>query len=153
MTLIEKLNELIAHIEIAMLTTVHANNQLHSRPMATQAISEDGFLYFFARQHSSKVDEIRNDREVNVAYSDPANMRFVSVSGACELVRSHPLAESLWKQELKHWFPQGIDDPDLILLRITINSAEYWDTNTGRMRPLEPEHNTVVLRDERTEVA
>jgi general stress protein 26 len=46
-----------------------------------------------------------------------------------------------------------MEDPDLILLKVTVNSAEYWDTTAGRMRSLESEDNTVVLRDERTEVA
>jgi general stress protein 26 len=153
MTSIEKLNEMISGIDIAMLTSVHAAGQLHSRPMATQAVSDDGFLWFFARQHSSKIDEIRNVHQVNVAYSDPVNMRFVSVSGPCELLRNRAIAAALWKPEYKRWFPQGMEDPDLILLKVTINSAEYWDTTAGRMRTLESENNTVGLRDERTEVA
>jgi general stress protein 26 len=153
MTTIEKLNDLIAGIEIAMLTTVHSNNQLQSRPMATQAIAGDGFLWFFAAQHSSKIDGIRNDNEVNVAYSDPVNMRFVSVSGTCELVRDRSIASDLWKPEYKRWFPRGVEDPDLILLKVTIHNVEYWDAQAGHMRPLESENQTVVLRDEHTEVA
>jgi general stress protein 26 len=153
MTIIEKLNELISGIEIAMFTSVHPTGHIHSRPMATQAVSEEGFLWFFARQHSSKVDEIRNVHEVNVSYADPANMRFVSVSGPCELVRSRPTANSLWKPEYKRWFPQGVEDPDMILLKVTVNTAEYWDSTAGRMRRLDGENDTVVLRDDRMEVA
>ncbi|HEY3927255.1 MAG TPA: pyridoxamine 5'-phosphate oxidase family protein [Candidatus Koribacter sp.] len=158
MNIVGKLNELITGIQFAMLTTVHPNDQLHSRPMATQAATDEGFLWFFASQNSSKIDEIRNVNQVNVAYADPANTRYVSVSGTCELVRSRPIAGDLWRDEYKRWFPRGIDDPDLILLKITINSAEYWDATSGRMRVLEgdltpEEHQTVVLRDERTEVA
>lgn len=153
MNIIEKLNELISGIDIAMFTSVHATGHLHSRPMATQAVSDNGFLWFFARQHSSKIDEIRNVHEVNVSYSDPANMRFVSVSGPCELVRSRPMANALWKPDYKRWFPNGVEDPDLILLKVTVNTAEYWDSTAGRMRSLASENNTVVLRDDRTEVA
>ena len=158
MTIIEKLNELIAGIEIAMLTTVHANSQLHSRPMATQAVTDDGFLWFFAQQHSSKIDEIRNVHQVNVAYADPTHMRFVSVSGTCELVRSRPIATELWRDEYLRWFPRGVEDPDLILLKVTINAAEYWDVKAGRMRVLEndavvADHASVVGRGERSEVA
>lgn len=153
MTITEKLNELIAGIEIAMFTTMHPNEQLHSRPMATRAVTDDGFLWFFTAQHSSKIDEIRNQNHVNVAYADPAGMRFVSVSGTCELIRSRPVADDLWRDEYKHWFPRGLDDPDLILLKVTINGAEYWDAKAGEMRSLEPAHETFKLRDERSEVA
>jgi general stress protein 26 len=157
-TVTEKLNQLIDGIEIAMFTSMHSNGQLRSRPMATQAVSEEGHLWFFARQHSSKIDEIRNDHEVNVAYGDPEDMRYVSVSGTCELVRNRSIANDLWKPEYKRWFPQGIEDADLILLKVTINGVEYWDVHAGAMRALEgettaSEHETIHFRDQRTDVA
>lgn len=156
MTMMERLNQLIAGIQFAMLTSVHPNGQLHSRPMATQVATDDGFLWFFSAQHSSKIDEIRHDHQVNIAYADPANMRFVSVCGTCELVRNRAIAEELWLPEYSRYFPGGVEDPDLILLKVTINSAEYWDAEARSMRPLNGElaqNETVVLRDQRTEVA
>lgn len=155
-TLIQKLNELIAGIEIAMLTTQSSNNQMESRPMVTQAATDDGCLWFFSAQDSSKVDDVHNNNEVNVAYADPINMRFVSVSGTCELVRSHTIARELWRPSYNRWFPRGVDDPELILLKVTVNAAEYWDAHANRMRPvqedLDAQHATLVLRDERHEV-
>jgi general stress protein 26 len=156
MTIIEKLNELIAGIDIAMLTTLHPNSRMHSRPMATQAVTDDGFLWFFTGSHSSKTDEIRNLNQVNLSYSDPVNMRFVSVSGTCELIRNRSIAAELWRPEYVRWFPRGLEDPDLILMKITINGIEFWDMKAGRMRTLDEfgaEHGTIKLRDERTEVA
>ena len=153
MTIVEKVNELIAGIEIAMLTSLHPNSQMHSRPMATQAVTDDGCLWFFTGIHSTKTDEIRNLNQVNLAYSDPAGMRFVSVSGTCELIRNREIAARLWKPEYSRWFPRGLDDPDLILLKVTINGVEYWDVNAARMRTLDEfaaEHGTMQLRDERT---
>ena len=149
MILIDPLNELIAGIDFCMMCTLHANGQLHSRPMATQAISDDGFLWFFTAAHSSKVDEIRNDHQVNIAYSDPASMRFVSVAGACELVRSRPIAEQFWRDDYKRWFPLGLDDPELILLKVTVNAVEYWDVKENRMRLLDADHATVQVRNDR----
>jgi hypothetical protein len=37
------------------------------------------------------------------------------------------------------FFPQGLDDPDLALLRVEIEKAEYWDspaTAVGRLYAL-----------------
>ena len=153
MTIVEKLNELIAGIEIAMLTSLHPNSQMHSRPMATQAVTADGCVWFFTALHSSKTDEIRNLNQVNLAYSDPAKMRFVSVSGTGELIRNSAIAAEFWKPEYSRWFPRGLEDPDLILLKVTINGVEYWDVKAGRMRTLDEfaaEHGTIQLRDERT---
>lgn len=151
MTLIEKLNELISGIEIAMLCSVHPAGHLHSRPMATQAVTDDGYLWFFTSAHSSKTDEVRNgDRQVNLAYADPVTMRFVSISGPCELIRNHAIAAELWRDEYRRWFPQGLQDPDLILLKVTVDSAEYWDAGRGCMCRLAPENETIIYRDDRT---
>jgi general stress protein 26 len=30
--------------------------------------------------------------------------------------------------EFKIWFPKGKDDPEVALLRVTLEKAEYWDS-------------------------
>jgi general stress protein 26 len=35
--------------------------------------------------------------------------------------------KDLWTPEIKHWFPNGLDDPDLTLLKVDIVEVEYWD--------------------------
>src|SRR3546814_4736602 len=31
------------------------------------------------------------------------------------------------------WFPKGLDDPDLALLRVAVEKAEYWDSPSAAM--------------------
>ena len=31
------------------------------------------------------------------------------------------------------WFPKGTEDPELALIRVTIEDAEYWDAPNGKM--------------------
>lgn len=38
---------------------------------------------------------------------------------------------ALWQKPLKTWFPKGLDDPDLALLKVEVEHAEYWDQNGG----------------------
>jgi general stress protein 26 len=33
--------------------------------------------------------------------------------------------------DLKAWFPNGEDDPNLALLEVTATEAEYWDAPSG----------------------
>lgn len=128
---IEKLREMIKDIEIAMLTTVEPDGTLRSRPMATQQTDFDGDLYFFTREHSGKVAEIEQDRHVNVAYAKPDDQRYVSVSGKARLIRDKQKIDELWSPALKAWFPNGKDDPELALLKVTVEQAEYWDAPSG----------------------
>lgn len=120
--------DLIAQVEIAMLTTADENGELRSRPMAVQEAPFDGMLRFFTKDDSGKVDEIEREREVNVAVSCPEKGIFVSVTGSARLNRDRAKIDELWKDEYKVWFKDGKDDPHLAILEVAADYVEYWDT-------------------------
>lgn len=124
---INKLKELIEDIDFAMLTTF-SNNKLRSRPMSTQQVEFDGDLWFFTGDNTNKVEEIEKDNRVNVSYAKPESNTFISVSGTATLVKDRAKIEELWNPIYKAWFPEGLDDPTLALLKITVEEAEYWDS-------------------------
>jgi len=130
---VEKIRDLIKGIRIAMLTTVEEDGGLRSRPMATQKEEFDGELWFFTSDETPKVGEIRKDRRVNLSYADPDDNRYVSLSGTARVVRDKEKARELWNPALKAWFPQGVDEPDLVLLNVQVEKAEYWDSPSSKM--------------------
>lgn len=130
---VEHFGELIQGIKVAMMTTVEEDGSLRSRPMWTHDRDFDGELWFFTREHSPKVGEVEHDHHVNLAYADPTRERFVSVSGRGRLVLDKEKARELWNPTLKAWFPEGLDDPELALLCVRVEKAEYWDTPSSRM--------------------
>jgi general stress protein 26 len=125
---IAKLGSLIQDMKVAMLTTVDDDGSLRSRPMATQQAGFDGTLWFFTRADSPKVEEIDHEHRVNVSYADAHKQQYVSVSGTARLVRDPAKNKELWNPAYKAWFPGGLDDPTLALLRVDVDKAEYWDT-------------------------
>lgn len=127
---IEKLRDLIQHIDTAMLTTIDGG-VLRSRPMQTQEAEFDGDLWFFTSSKTHKIEEIEKDNRVNVTYASPDNNIYVSVSGRAEIVRDQAKIEELWNPIYKAWFPEGLDDPNLILLKINAEQAEYWDSSAN----------------------
>lgn len=127
---IEKVRDLIKGIKIAMLTTVNSSDgSLHSRPMGTQEVEFDGDLWFFTRSDSQKVDEIKTDQSVNVSYAHEP--RYVSISGKAQIVNDKAKMKELWSPIYKVWFPDGLDDPTLRLLKVSVQKVEYWDTPGG----------------------
>ena len=58
----------------------------------------------------------------------PTIRHYVSISGKAQLVRDRNKIEELWKPEFKMWFPEGKDDPQIALLRVSLEKAEYWDS-------------------------
>jgi len=128
----QKLREMVKDIDFCMLTTVDENNDLHSRPMSlNREVDRAGNLWFFTAASSHKVSEVDRIPKCNVSFAKPDDHRYVSISGTAELVRDKQKIKELWKPELKAWFPDGADDPDLALLRVGIEKAEYWDSPGG----------------------
>lgn len=131
--MIQKVGDLIKDIKMAMLTTEAEDGVLRSRPMATQNSPFDGTLWFFTSASSSKVSELDWNPEVNLSYAEPSDTKYVSISGNGEIVRDRAKMEELWSDNYKAWFPQGLNDPDVCLLRVEVSTAEYWEAKSGKM--------------------
>lgn len=129
---LQKVRELVKEIDFCMLTTVDENGDLHSRPMSVNGdIDPNGDIWFFTNASSHKVSEIARLPKVNVSFADPENQHYVSITGMAQLVRDRRKIEELWKPEFKMWFPEGKDDPEIALLRVSLEKAEYWDSPTS----------------------
>ena len=129
---LEKLKSIIKDVEVAMLTT-NDGGVLRSRPMQTQQAEFDGDLWFFTSSNTHKAEEIEKDNRVNVSYAAPADNSDVSISGTAEIVTDKAKMEELWSPILKAWFPKGLDEPDIILLKVNANQAEYWDSASSSL--------------------
>ncbi|CAF1485247.1 unnamed protein product [Didymodactylos carnosus] len=125
----KKIFSLIKSIKFAMLTTTDTDGKcvLRSCPMINRQTDQfNNELWFFTKRNSPQTKEIEKSAQVNISYSDPSHSSYVSVSGTGELIDDKAKAKQIWSDEMKAWFPMGVDDPDLILLRVTLGSAEYW---------------------------
>lgn len=126
---LEKLREMVKDIDFCMLTTIDEQGDPHSRPMSSNGdIDPNGDLWFFTNASSHKVIEVTRTPKVNVSFADPEDQRYVSVTGVAQLVRDKKKIEELWRPEFKMWFPKGKDDPEVALLRISLEKGEYWDS-------------------------
>ena len=126
---VKKIAELIKDIDFGMLTSVGEDGRMHSRPMSSnKKVEFDGDVWFFTYGSSPKVHEIENKPYVNVSFSDPKSQTYVSLSGRAELVRDKAKIEELWEPALKAWFPKGVDEPDIALIKINADQGEYWDS-------------------------
>ena len=123
---IARIAELIKDIRVAMLTTISTDGSLHSRPMATQNTPFNGEVVFLTAENSGKIDEIKQDAEVNLCFSD-AKSSYITLSGRASIVNDRALINALYEPSYKAWFPEGPSDPNIRVLRIKVDQAEYWD--------------------------
>ncbi len=128
-----KVWDLIKHIKIAILVTFDNDGNLSSRPMAAIQEKFEEDLWFFTDVGSVKIDQIESNPNVLLGYSNPSQNQYVSLNGKAEIVRDHAKTKELWSEMLRVWFPKGVDDPNIALIKVTIDSAKYWDSPSSSM--------------------
>ena len=60
----------------------------------------------------------------------------VSVAGRGTLVRDPHLIDEMWDDMVAGHFEGGKEDPEVALLHVRAESAEYWDTPGGKVTAL-----------------
>jgi len=134
---LETLRDIVNRTKVAMLTTQGTDGLLRSRPLQTLQADEQGRLWFFVSASSPKIDELQREHgNVCLAYADTAKQDYVSISGRGEIVRDRARMKELWSPWVKVWFPEGLEDPDLALLCVQMEKAEYWDSPGSAVRRL-----------------
>lgn len=127
-----KLWAMVKDIKTAMLTSLDGD-VLRSRPMTGQADSGDGQIWFFTKLHSGKTHEIQEDGHVNLAYADTAEENYVSIAGRARITRDRAKIDQFWNPFVAAWFPGGKDDPEVAMICVQVDSAEYWDSPSSTM--------------------
>jgi len=129
-----KLVEMVKDVRICMLITQEKNDvNLSGRPMAINKIDEDGTMWFFTRASSYKVEEIEESKKVAIAIANENSQIYLMIHGTATIVSDKNKMLDLWSSILKTWFPLGLDDPDMTLLKVVPNEVEYWESSSSKM--------------------
>lgn len=130
---VKKLDDIIDDFETAMLVTRSIEGKLRARPMAIARHERGGELYFATRAEDGKLEEILRSPDVAVTMQN--NGQYLSLSGTAKIQTDQLLAEELWSESMRLWFPEGSSDQQLTIIVVEPRYAEYWD-RTG-LRQLE----------------
>lgn len=130
---LKQLAEKMKDIDFAMLATHTHGGAIGSRPMSNnREVEYDGDAWFFTDEHSLMIQDIGKDPQVSLGYqgkSGALGMRpfFLAVEGRATLMRDKRLFADHWTSELERWWPDGIDTPGLVLIKVSGERAHYWD--------------------------
>src|SRR5690554_2481597 len=133
---IETVRNLIKGIDIARLTSV-TEQGLVSRPMKTQEVEFDGDLWFLTLKDTEKYEELLANPNVNVAY---VGKSYVSIRGTAELVDNREKIKEYWNTAYEKLLETTSDDPNLILIKVKAETAEYWEMG-NRMKLVKQLYN------------
>jgi len=109
-----------------------------TRPMTAQVdIPEDGNkedggqLYFFGSKSESLVTAMGQTHNAVATFASKGHDLFAHVHGKLEIETDRAIIERLWNPIIAAWYKDGIDDPDLALIRFDTDSANLWKAETG----------------------
>lgn len=124
---IPEIAALIKKIDICLFTTSSDTGELHARPMSNNGQVEwEGTSWFFAPSDGRLVAELQADPQAVAAYRAGESYDFVSISGRATLEKDHALKKEYWLPELERWFPNGPEDPNVTLIRLDAEHADWW---------------------------
>lgn len=123
-----KLHGLLKSFRAVMLVTKGGPSGIHARPMDVVRVDENADLWLFASRTSAQVREIEADSQVQVHGQDGWTT-FVVLVGRAAVVEDRTMIREAWSSTFKLWFPEGVDDPNLVLLHVRGERAEYWDSS------------------------
>jgi general stress protein 26 len=118
--------ELMKKIGFAMLVT-HDGDKLRARPMGAYLEPENNAIYFLTDARRHKDEEIARNPAINLSFADAGDQKYVSVTGTAAVSNDRTKIKQLFSTPAKAWWDSA-DDPNIRVLKITPDDAEFWDT-------------------------
>lgn len=148
----QELLALLDEFDTAMLVGLEPGGTLRARPMGLQRDRlSDCDLWFVTADDTHKTDEIDGHHEVNVCCLRTRDRAYVSISARARVERNPSEVRRLWQPGWKLWFgDEKPEDGGIVLLKLDVERAEYWEPEGGRMRVI---YATGLVTDEKAEGA
>lgn len=130
-----KIKKIISGCTVGMMATNLVKIPFSVCPMTTLEIDDQANLLFFSNRNSDHYKDINNDNRVQILYSNEVTHEYLSLFGNAVELMDQNMVDKLWNPMVSAWF-DGTEDPDLVLLSVNIDQAQYWDSNINRLIPL-----------------
>jgi general stress protein 26 len=123
----DRLWALINEIPVAMVVTHDGRGQdMRARPMAAHAAEDEGAIYFLTDVDSPKASEVEGNDTICLAFADNKTRKYVSVTGRAAMVDDKNRIKQIWSiYDKAFWSDEN--DPRIRLLRVTPESAQFWE--------------------------
>jgi general stress protein 26 len=131
---VEKLKDMVEDIRVCLFgTDIIANQGATNRPMTAQEVDFEGNLWFFSGKSSDLNHEIEKNVHVQLCFSDVSKGSYLVVNGDAQVVHNQVKIDELWSPLVEVWFKEGKTDPNVSLIKVNTQQANYWDSEGNRM--------------------
>ena len=129
---VDKIRELAKSARTCLFGTMHGGFPLNVRPMAVGSVDAAGNFWFLSGRSTEKNTHIRKDPRVQLLFANAGDSEYMSLQGTASISDDRALKEKYWSTLAKAWFPGGVDDPELTVIKFEPTDGHYWDTEHGK---------------------
>lgn len=128
-----ELSKKMQKIDFCMMCTLAPTGAIATRPMSNNGdVEYDGDTWLFSYRDTRKVKDIAGDPRVTLTFSAPPSLLgkpgiFIALEGKASLIDEKETFQAHWNDGLDRWFPQGVDTPGIVLIKVHADLAHYWD--------------------------
>ncbi len=127
----KKVQELAEEIKTCIFCT-YDGDSLESRPMSCRQADDAGNLWFLSDKNDLKIDQINRNSKVEILFAE-GESKFMAIHGTATVMYDKEKIKELWTPIAKIWFKDGMDDPNIAIIRVERTGGYYWDTKHGKM--------------------
>lgn len=140
-----KVRRLLTYYRSAMLTTV-LGTSVRTRPMGFNPKGDDfnGSLWCFTDERSRKVQEITAGATVGFIFQSDEADSYLHLHGTAVIDKDRTRMKDFYNPLIRTWFPDGLDDPNLTLIRFDVDRGDYWSSTAGMLQVLAAFTKSVV---------
>lgn len=129
---VEKIRQIVKSTRVCLFGTSEGHPPLEVRPMSVQDVDAVGNVWFLSAASSFQNKQISRHPQVQLLFANPGSSEYLSLHGRAFISTSRPLKEKYWNPLASAWFKDGIDDPELTVIRVQTEHGHYWDTEYGK---------------------
>lgn len=96
---------------------------------------DDLKIWFVSHKSFPKMEQIDKNNSACIISFNNETFRDVRLSGTIEVFEDMETKKYIWKEELDAYFQDGINDPELTVLKFIPERLEYRDMKSGGLLP------------------
>ncbi len=129
---VEKIRALTKSARFCLFGTDLSHPPVTVRPMTVESVDDSGNLWFLSSRTSHINQQVTVDSQVQLFFTNPGTAEFLTLEGTATISDDPELRKTHWTPIAKTWFPEGVDDPNLTVIKVNPREGYYWDTKHGK---------------------
>lgn len=106
----------------------------HTQPMTAFAEADNNCVWFFTRDELDLARQARAGQDARMILMSKDREVYADIRGTLDCLHDRARVDKYWGPMVAAWYPEGKEDPHLILLRFTPEEGQVWVSDKGIVR-------------------